>query len=373
VGRGKKKTRKERGRLKNIMGDVEGSEGSGLSGTELAPPGEEIQVIQPDGDWWWAGWSILSVIALTLNFLFLAVVIKNRKCRDLRSLLTAVLITVTVLDILDIFRIIPSIITNLHKYTEFRLVYCSLGVFHSVSVAFFLIILGFYLCCPCKDAPPLYYPESTCSGSLPQKVLIPLVLLAGGLGGGLIPLLTVLHPEDRLWEGVVPHSCIDPTRVLNLMKSTEENSTTLWPDLYHSIISVGVTLLPLLLIPPTLLVAAVRALIYGYCCQVKYKQSAGELLLVFLVTTVYLGTVVGSVLPRLDAKMTEFDTQLPPVSVLWELGNAALRPSLYFLCHPAVWDGLKAMCCSSKRSYGSLSTKEDEVALAPVVERVSSL
>ena len=32
--------------------------------------------------------------------------------------------------------------------------------------------------------------------------------------------------------------------------------------------------------------------------QVKFKQSAGELLLVFLVTLVYLGTITGSVLPR---------------------------------------------------------------------------
>ena len=34
----------------------------------------------------------------------------------------------------------------------------------------FQVSLGVYLICPCRDAPPLYYPESTCSGSLPQKV-----------------------------------------------------------------------------------------------------------------------------------------------------------------------------------------------------------
>jgi len=339
-------------------------------GDQLA--GEEIQVIEPDGDWWWAGWSILSFIALIFNFLFLIVIIKNRRSRDLRSLLTAVLITITVLDILDICRIIPSIITNLHKYIEFRLIYCSIGIFHSVSIAILLISLGFYLICPCRDAPPLYYPESTCSGSLPQKVAIPLILVAGALAAGLMPLLPSLHPEDDLWKGVVPHSCIDPTRTLNLMKSPEENPT-FWIDLYHSIITVIVAILPLLIIPPTLLVAAVRAMIHGHCCQVKYKQSAGELLLVFLVTTVHLGTIVGSVLPRLDDKMDEFHTKLPPVSVLWELGNAALRPALYFLCHPAVWDGLQELCCKGKRSYGSVSTKEEEVVLSPVVERVSSL
>ena len=37
-----------------------------------------LQVIEPEGDWWWAGWSILSCIALILNFIFLVVIVKNR-------------------------------------------------------------------------------------------------------------------------------------------------------------------------------------------------------------------------------------------------------------------------------------------------------
>ena len=79
-----------------------------------------------------------------------------------------------------------------------------------------------------------------------------------------------------------------------------------------------------------------------------------------------------------------------PVTVLWEIANAAARPAIYFLASPAAWEGLKHVCCSSSRrystqfytpvmrtlnlcSYGSVSTKEDEVALSPVVERISSL
>jgi len=361
------------------MGDAGGSSTTQTT-PHLASQQEEIQVIEPEGDWWWAGWSVLSLLALVLNFLFLVVIVKNRKNRELRSLLTAVLITITVLDILNVLRIVPGIILNLHKYLEFQLVYCSVGVFHAVAVAILLVSLGIYLVCPCKDTPPLYYPESTCSGSLPQKVFIPVVLLISGLAGGLMPLLPSLRPseEDVKWETVLPHSCVDPTRSLRLLK-WETDTPVFWPDLYHSLVTLVVTALPLLIIPPTLLVTATRAAIHGHCCQVKFKQSAGELLLVFLVTLVYLGTITGSVLPRLDLKMEEFETELPAaaahpqVSVLWELGNAALRPTLYFLCHPAVWDGLRGLCCSGKRSYGSVSTKEEEVALAPVMERVSSL
>merc|ERR1712223_1442644 len=161
-----------------IMGGAAGAKDGG-SGLPQMDDQEQIQVIQPEGDWWWGGWSVLSVLALALNFLFLVVIVKNRKNRDLRSLLTAVLITVNVL------RIVPGIVLNVHKFLEFQLVYCSVGVFHTVAVAVLLVSLGVYLICPCRDAPPLYYPESTCSGSLPQKVFIPVVLLVPGLVGGL--------------------------------------------------------------------------------------------------------------------------------------------------------------------------------------------
>merc|ERR1711972_1012781 len=193
-----------------IMGDA----ADGGSGLPQMEDQEQIQVIQPEGDWWWAGWSVLSVLALVLNFLFLVVIVKNRKNRDLRSLLTAVLITITVLDIVNVLRIVPGIVLNVHKFLEFQLVYCSVGVFHTVAVAVLLVSLGVYLICPCRDAPPLYYPESTCSGSLPQKVFIPVVLLVSGLVGGLMPLVPTLRPieQDVKWESVLPPSCIDPTR-----------------------------------------------------------------------------------------------------------------------------------------------------------------
>ena len=96
----------------------------------------------PGATWWWISWAAISFLALVLNIIFLAIVIRNRKTRDFRSLLTASLVTISVLDILDIGRIVPSIITNLHIYTEFRIVYCSVGIFHHIAVALLLILIG---------------------------------------------------------------------------------------------------------------------------------------------------------------------------------------------------------------------------------------
>ena len=137
-------------------------------------------------------------------------------------------------------------------------------------------------------------------------------------------------------------------RLLSLLEKGEA-SPSFWADIFQSLVSLVGIALPLLVIPPTILVATVRACLHGHCCQVKYKQSAGELLLVVLVTLFYLGSLVGSVLPHLDQKMDQFSVGLDPVPVLWELGNAAARPVIYFLANPAVWDGLKGACCSRKR------------------------
>lgn len=336
---------------------------------------QEIEVI-PSPTWWWITWSAISFLAIFLNLLFLVIVIKNRKTRDFRSLLTATLVTISVLDILDITRIVPSIITNLHTYREFRIVYCSIGVFHTMSVALLLLLAGFYLLCPCRDAPPLYYPASKCSGSLPQKILIPLFVAIGAGVGGVVAILPSLHSSIVDRESRVPHSCVDPTRLHHfweLYQSEGVLGAEVWSDVYQVAVTATSVLLPLLIIPVTVMVSCSRACLHGHCCQVKYKQNAGELLLVILTTIFYLGSTVGSILPKLDEKMEELEVSLTNTPVLWEIANAAARPLIYFLTNPAVWDGLKAACCSSRRSYGSLSTKEDEVALQPVVERISSL
>ena len=75
------------------------------------------------------------------------------------------------------------------------------------------LVPGLYLVCPCRDAPPLYYPASRCSGSLPQKLLIPLFLVVGGAVAGLVPLLEDVFAEIVDADNMVPHPAgIPPPR-----------------------------------------------------------------------------------------------------------------------------------------------------------------
>jgi hypothetical protein len=54
--------------------------------------------------------------------------------------------------------------------------------------------------------------------------------------------------------------------------------------------------------------------------------------------------------------------------LLWELGNNAARPLCYFMMNPAVWDGLKALCCRRRKKHQLVNDEDEEteLALAPV-------
>ena len=83
-----------------------------------------------------------------------------------------------------------------------------------------------------------------------------------------------------------------------------------WSSLYQTVVSFTGLILPMLVIPPALILAMIRSCLTAHCCQPKYKQAAGEIFLVFLVTLVYIGSIAGSIIPHLDKRMDEFSVDL---------------------------------------------------------------
>ena len=62
-----------------------------------------------------------------------------------------------------------------------------------------------------------------------------------------------------------------------------------------------------------------------------------------------------------------FQVELGPAPLLWEIGNNALRPIVYFMTNPAVWDGFAKLFCRKKHYDGVNDHDEEaEVPLAPV-------
>ena len=70
----------------------------------------------------------------------------SRKRRDLQTFVTAVIICVAVLDIVDVLRVIPVLVEALFLEEIFRHVFCSLGVFHELAVAVLIVMMSVAVC-----------------------------------------------------------------------------------------------------------------------------------------------------------------------------------------------------------------------------------
>lgn len=318
--------------------------------------------------WWWAVHLTLCSVAVIGNFLFIITIIYNRKRQDLKSFATAVIVTVAFLDVLDVARVLPVLAESLFANDVFRTVYCTLGVFHEVAVALFLVSLAVGVCVASGAKETKYYTGGADPrASLAQKILIPVVLVVAAGVAAPLYLLSLTHK--------LGHSCTDPLRAEHIVHT---DSPTFMSDLYSTAVSAVTLALPILVLPLALPIACLKTCLSRQCCVPRFKQPIGEVVMTCAVGIVYLGTLVGVILPRLDEVITSTDIQnkLEPTKViatplLWELGNNAVRPLLYFMTNPGVWDGLCALvsacCCRAKHQLVADHEEESEMnPLAPV-------
>jgi hypothetical protein len=239
--------------------------------------------------WWWAVHICLCAIALVANTVFIITVIYNRRRHELKTFVTAVITTIAFLDIIDVGRVLPVLSKDLFGEQIFRHVYCSMGVFHELAVAIFLVAISVAVCVQAGKESKLYNNDPGASRA--HKILIPLVLLA--TAGAAAPLFLLNYKE-------LAHTCTDPFRIMFV---TETESPNFKFDLYSTVVTVFTYVLPVLIIPLSLPIATLRTCISRQCCVPRFKQSIGELIMTTIVCVVYLGTIVGVVLPRIDKLM----------------------------------------------------------------------
>ena len=79
----------------------------------------------------------------TIFFLFF-----SRRKPELKTFVSAVIVTIAFLDVLDVTRILPMLSKELYeeKTAIFKHVYCSLGVFHELAIAIFLVSISVAVC-----------------------------------------------------------------------------------------------------------------------------------------------------------------------------------------------------------------------------------
>eukprot|EP00096_Caligus_rogercresseyi_P006971 TRINITY_DN2411_c0_g1_i1.p1 TRINITY_DN2411_c0_g1~~TRINITY_DN2411_c0_g1_i1.p1 ORF type:complete len:343 (+),score=101.23 TRINITY_DN2411_c0_g1_i1:156-1184(+) len=312
---------------------------------------QQYEEIVPTWTWWWGAALSMASLALLLNLLFIIVVVSNRKNRDLRTFVTAITLVIAFLDILDVLRIMPIFYKDLFYENIFRHVFCSVGIFHELAVAIFLISISVAVCV--QAGKETKYFTSNPRASWRHKILIPSVLLI--CAGAAAPFFLI--PYDKLG-----YTCLDPFRAQYIMDTASE---TFPFDIYSTVISILSYALPLLIIPIAIPAASFRTCFAKQCCVARFKQPIGELFMVTIICLVYIGSIVGIILPRIDKLLKWEAINLGPAPLLWELANNCIRPICYFLMSPGVWEGLGYLCCRPKGS-GRGNDPEIEVPLRPV-------
>ena len=72
----------------------------------------------------------------------------------------------------------------------------------------------------------------------------------------------------------------------------------------------------MVILPIVLPIAMLKTCVARQCCVARHKQPIGELVMVLFVGLVYLATVVGVVLPRMDQELG--------TDIMKEVGRASL-------------------------------------------------
>jgi len=328
---------------------------------EMVPSDKWAEIVLnfDQNPWWWAINICLSAIAVVANLIFIVTVVHNRRRHELKTFVTAVIVTIAVLDIVDVVRILPVLSETVFKQDIFRHVYYSLGVFHELAIAIFLVSISVAVCVQAGKESKLYNNDPRTS--LAHKILIPVVLLIAA--GAAAPLFLLKYEKV---SKSLSYSGSDPVRMsMLILGGVNEDQDFFHYDLYSTVVTVFTYVLPLLVLPLALPIATLRTCISRQCCVMRFKQPIGELIMTTIVCLIYLGTIICIMLPKID-KMDYAKFELEKAPLLWELGNNAVRPVVYFMTNPAVWDGLSNLCCRKKNQLVNEDEEEAELPLAPV-------
>jgi len=267
-------------------------------------------------EWWWAVHICLCVIAVLANLIFIITVIYNRRRNELKTFVTAVITTIAVLDILDVGRILPVLHEDMFKIEIFRHVYCSFGVFHELAVAIFIVSIGVAVCVQAGKETKLY--NNDLCANIAHKILIPIVLLI--TAGAAVPIYLLNYKE-------LSHTCTDPFMALHV---GDTSSPDFKYNLYSTVVTAFTYVLPILILPLALPIATLRTCIARQCCVTRYKQPIGELIMTIIVCMIYLGTIVGVVLPKIADMMQNESLKLGPAPFM---GDRQQRNATHRLFH----------------------------------------
>ena len=87
--------------------------------------------------------------------------------------------------------------------------------------------------------------------------------------------------------------------MLVMQVAEQTDSESFKYNIYSTVVTAFTYVFPILILPLALPIATLRTCISRQCCVPRYKQPIGELIMTSILCLIYLGTLVGVVLPTL--------------------------------------------------------------------------
>merc|ERR1719225_1635744 len=127
------------------------------------------------------------------------------------------------------------------------------------------------------------------------------------------------------------HSCLAPSRAM-MVPDTVSESEPFNYDLFTTLVATFTYVFPILILPLAIPIATLRTCISRQCCVPRYKQPIGELIMTSILCLIYLGTIVGVMLPRIAemVKIEELDPAKKAKAPLLGVGQQCYPSSCVF-------------------------------------------
>merc|ERR1712008_638938 len=100
-------------------------------------------------------------------------------------------------------------------------------------------------------------------------------------------------------------------------------------NIYSTVVTAFTYVFPILILPLALPIATLRTCISRQCCVPRYKQPIGELIMTSILCLIYLGTLVGVVLPTLAPMLSQAGIEVSVILNIKLFDIASLNHKLF--------------------------------------------
>ena len=113
-----------------------------------------------------------------------------------------------------------------------------------------------------------------------------------------------MRKKKQIWAFIFDSKLFtDPMLVMQVAEQTDSESFKY--NIYSTVVTAFTYVFPILILPLALPIATLRTCISRQCCVPRYKQPIGELIMTSFLCLIYLGTLVGVVLPTLAPMLSQ--------------------------------------------------------------------